>query len=331
MAIGSGIGSQLGIAAETTFNTPVTVTRFYEFTSENLNYNKKVAVGMGLRAGGQLPRSQRRVVTTTDVTGEIVLDLPTRGLGLLLAQAMGTSPSVVTTTTGVYSYTFTLGDTYGRSFSAQVGVPQYGGTVTPKSIAGAKIQGFELGVAVGGIATGKFTVDAASLTTSTSLATASYSATTNLFHFAQGVITDNASSSPVTYANIKDFSLTVDNALKTDRFNLGSAGAKQEQIINGFRAITGKVTAEFTDTVLLDKFLADTTAGLKLTFTGATIGTSGSNKELLSITIPACKFDGDVPAVSGPGVIDVSFGFTVYDDGTNAPFTIVTQSLDNAL
>ena len=56
MAIGSGIGSQLGIAAETTFNTNVTVTRFYEFTNENLKFNKKVAVGMGLRAGGQLPR-----------------------------------------------------------------------------------------------------------------------------------------------------------------------------------------------------------------------------------------------------------------------------------
>jgi len=273
MAIGSGIGSQLGIAAETTFNTPVTVSRFYEFTSENLNYNKKVAVGMGLRAGGQLPRSQRRVVTTTDATGDIVLDLPTRGLGLLLAQAMGTSPSAVTTTTGVYSYTFTLGDVYGRSFTAQVGVPQYGGTVTPKTIAGAKIQAFELAVAVGGIATGKFTVDAASLTTGVSLATASYSTISNLFNFAQGSITVAGSS----VANIKDFTVTVANTLKGDRFNLGAAGLKAEQVINGFRKISGKLTAEFTDTTLLNAFLADTTTALVLTFTGATIA-NGAKK-----------------------------------------------------
>jgi hypothetical protein len=325
MAIGSGIGSQLGIAAETTFNTPVTVTRFYEFTSENLNYNKKVAVGMGLRAGGQLPRSQRRVVTTTDVTGDIVLDLPTRGLGLLLAQAMGTSPSVVTTTTGVYSYTFTLGDTYGRSFSAQVGIPQYGGTVTPKSIAGAKIQGFELGVAVGGIATGKFTVDAASLTTSTSLATASYSATTNLFHFAQGAITVAGSS----VANIKDFTLTVGNTLKGDRYNLGSAGIKAEQVINGFRKISGKMTAEFTDTTLLAAYLADTTTAIVLTFTGAVIANGQSEK--LVITIPAAKFNADTPNVPGPGVIDLGMTFEGYDDGTNQPLTIVYQTADTAL
>ena len=80
MAIGSGIGSSLGIATETTFNTGVTVSRFYEFTSESTNYNKNTSVGMGLRAGGLLPRSQRRVVTTFDATGDVVLDLPNRGL-----------------------------------------------------------------------------------------------------------------------------------------------------------------------------------------------------------------------------------------------------------
>jgi Phage tail tube protein len=325
MAIGSGIGSQLGIAAETTFNTPVTVTRFYEFTSENLNYNKRVAVGMGLRAGGQLPRSQRRVVTTTDVTGDIVLDLPTRGLGLLLGQAMGTSPSPTTVTTGVYSYSFTLGDVYTRSFTAQVGVPQYGGTVTPKTVGGAKIQGFELGVAVGGIATGKFTIDAASLTTSTALATASYSPISNLFHFAQGAITVAGSS----VANIKDFTVTVGNTLKADRYNLGASGIKAEQVIGGFRKISGKLTAEFTDTTLLAAFLADTTTALVLTFTGATIALGQSEK--LSITIPAAKFNADTPNVQGPGVVDLSMTFEAYDDGTNQPLTIVYQTADAAL
>jgi hypothetical protein len=325
MAIGSGIGSQLGIATETTFNNSVTVTRFYEFTSESLNYNKKVAVGMGLRAGGQLPRSQRRVVTTQDATGDIVLDLPTRGLGLLLSHAMGSAPSPTTVSTGVYSYTFTLGDVYGRSFTAQVGVPQYGGTVTPKTIGGAKIQGFELSVATGGIATGKFSVDGASLTTGTSLATASYSTIANLFHFAQGAITVNGSS----VANVKDFTVTVANTLKGDRYNLGASGTKAEQVINGFRKISGKLTAEFTDTTLLNAFLADSTTALVLTFTGATI--ASTYKETLSITIPAAKFNADTPNVQSPGVIDLAMTFEAYDDGSNQPLTIVYQTADSAL
>lgn len=325
MAIGSGIGSQLGIATETTFNTPVTVARFYEFTNESLNYNKNVVVGLGLRAGGQLPRSQRRVVTTSDVTGEINMDLPTRGLGLILAHSMGSFPSPTTITTGVYSYTFTLGDVAGHSFTTQVGVPQYGGTVTPKTMGGCKVSNFELAVSNAGLATGKFAIDAASMTTSTALATASYSASTGLFNFAQGAIT--VDGTPV--ANIKDFSLTVDNTLKNDRYNLGNSGIKSEQIINGFRKVTGKITAEFTDTVLLAKYLSDATTALALTFTGNAI--SGSYKDTLSITISAVKLDGEVPQVAGPEVIDVNFTFEAYDNGTDAPVTIVYQTADAAL
>jgi len=332
MAIGSGIGASLGIATESTFNTYVAPDHFYEFNSESTKYTKNTVVGQGLRAGGLVPRVERRVVTTFAGEGDFEIDLPTRALGLLLAHACGgTFPTPTQIgSTGVYTSTFTPGDTFGKSFSMQVGVPQYGGTVTPKTLTGCKISNFELSVGAGDIAKGKFSIDSAGLTTSSSTSAVpsfANASTTNLFHFAQGTITDNVST---TYANIKDFTFTVDNSLKTDRYNIGSAGAKKEQIINGFRAITGKVTAEFTDTVLLDKFLADTTAGLKLTFAGGTIGSS-TDKETLSITIPAAKFDGDTPAVSGPGVVDVSFGFTVYDDGTNAPFTITYKTLDSAL
>lgn len=325
MAIGSGVGAQLGIATESTFNTPVAVSRFYEFTSESFNYNKTTAVGMGLRAGGVIPRAQRRVVTTTDVSGDIALDLPTRGLGLLLAHAMGSFPTATTVASGVYSYTFTLGDTYGKSFTSQVGVPQYGGTVTPKTMGGCKVNSFDLEVSSAGLATGKFSVDGSSLSTSTSLATASYSPSTGIFHFAQGAITVDG----VAVANIKDFSVSVDNSLKVDRYNLGSAGLKQEQIINGFRKVSGKVTAEFTDTTLLAKFIADTTTSIALTFTGNTI--ASTYKDTLSISLSAVKFDGELPQVGGPEAIDVNFTFEAYDNGTDAPLTIVYQTGDAAL
>lgn len=327
MAIGAGIGASLGIKTETTFNTAVTVDRFYEFNSESTKYVKNTVVGQGLRAGGLVPRSQRRVVTTFAASGDFEIDLPSKGLGLLLAHAMGSFPTP-STTSGVSTYQFVLGDPYTKSFTTEVGVPEYDGQMTSKKLTGCKIASFDLSVGAGDIAKGKFSIDAAGLTqTEASVATPSFSASTNLFHFAQGVITDNVST---TYANIKDFDLNVDNALKTDRYNLGSLGAKQEQIINGFRNITGKITAEFTDVVLFNKFYNDTTAGLKLTFTGAAIG-SGSEYETFEIKLPAVKFDGDTPAVAGPGVIDVTFNFTAYDDGTNAPLTITYKTTDSAL
>jgi hypothetical protein len=218
-----------------------------------------------------------------------------------------------------------LGDVYGKSFTAQVGVPQYGGTVTPKTIAGAKINNFELSVANGDLAKGKFNVNGASFTTATALATASYPLNGSIFHFAQGAITIDGSA----VANIKDFTVTVDNSLKTDRYNLGASGIKSEQGIDGFRKVSGKITAEFTDTVLLTKFLADTSASIVVTFTGGTI--ASTYKDTLSITLPACKFNADTPNVSGPGVVDLSMDFDVYDDGTNAPMTIVYQTSESAL
>jgi hypothetical protein len=326
MAIGAGIGAQLGIATETTYNTAVTVSRFYEFNSENLQYNKKTVVGQGLRAGGQLPRSQRRVVATFDSTGDFEIDLPTRGLGLLLGHATGTLASPTTVSTGVYSYTFTLADVYGKSMTVQAGVPQYGGTVTPKTVSGAKVSDFSLSVANGDIAKGKFSIDGAGFSTTTpTLATASYSLQGSVFHFAQGAVTVDGSA----VANIKDFTVSVNNTLKTDRYNLGASGAKAEQGINGFRSITGSMTAEFTDTTLLTKFLADTSAAIVVTFTGNTI--SSTYKETLSITIPAAKFNADTPNVTGPGIVDLAMSFDAYDNGTDQPLTIVYQSADSAL
>jgi hypothetical protein len=325
MAIGAGIGAQLGIVTETTYGTAVTVTRFYEFNNENLKYEKKTVVGMGLRAGGQLPRSQRRVVTTTSASGDFELDLPTRGLGLLLGHSTGTLASPVTTSTGVYTYTFTLADSYGKSMTVEAGVPQYGGTVLSKKLAGAKVSQFELSCANGDIAKGKFSIDASVFTMTGSPATASYALQGSVFHFAQGAITIDGSS----VANIKDFTVTVNNTLKTDRFNLGASGVKAEQTIGGFRTISGSMTAEFTDSVLLNKFLTDSSAGIVVTFTGSTI--ASTYKETLSITIPAAKFNADTPNVSGPGVVDLAMTFDAFDDGTNQPMTIVYVSADSAL
>jgi hypothetical protein len=183
-----------------------------------------------------------------------------------------------------------------------------------------------LSVANGDIAKGKFTIDGAGFSTTTpTLATASYPVQGSVFHFAQAAITLDGSS----IANVKDFTVSVNNTLKVDRFNLGASGTKAEQGINGFRTISGSLTAEFTDTTLMNKFLSDSTASIVVTFTGATI--ASTYKETLSITIPAAKFNADTPNVAGPGVVDLSMTFDAFDDGSNQPMTIVYQSADSAL
>ena len=62
MAIGSGLGAQLGIVAESSYGTFLAPTRFVEFTKESLVLKKTTAQSMGIAAGRLLPLSARRAL-----------------------------------------------------------------------------------------------------------------------------------------------------------------------------------------------------------------------------------------------------------------------------
>lgn len=330
MAVGAGVGASLGVFTEATFNTfpsSITTSKFYEFNSENLKFNKNIKAGMGLRGAGTVTRSQRRMLVTSDASGDFEIDLPTRGLGLILGLSMSYQTAPTLTTTGVYTSTMVLGDPAGDSFSTQVQMPQYGGTVTTKTLTGCKVSSFELSCSNGDIAKGKFNIDAAGYNTTQAVQSTSYitAANQSLFTFAGGTVKIAGN----TVTNVKDFTLNVDNALKVDRYNMVGTGIKSEQTVGGFRKITGKMTIEFTDTVAYDAFFADTTIAVEFNLKGRNI--TGVYDEKLNISLPACKFDTDTPNVSGPGPIDLSVSFEAYDNGTNEPLTITYVSADATL
>ena len=335
MAVGAGIASSLGIftgeGSFGVFPASITAQKFYEFNSENLKFNKNIKEGMGLRAGGVTMRANRRVLVTSDASGDFEIDLPTRGTGLLFGLAMCNQVTPTTVSSGVYSAAYTFGDPVSDNFSTQVKVPNYSGSYTTKTLTGCKITGFELSVANGDIAKAKFTIDAAKFSTSTAAQTPSYtiSGAASLYTFGGGTVTIDGT----TAINVKDFTLTVDNAIKTDRYNLDGTGLKQEQIVNGFRKISGKMKVEFTDTVILSKFISDATAAIVVTLQGALI--SGSTYETVTISLPYVKYDADTPNVTGPGPVDLDVSFTAYDGSTSGtpaePLTITIVSQDAAI
>jgi len=335
MAVGAGIASSLGIfTGESSFGVfpaSITASKFYEFNNENLKFNKNIKEGMGLRGGGVTMRAGRRVLVTSDASGDFEIDLPTRGTGLLFGLAMANQVAPTTVSSGVYSAAYTFGDPVGDNFSMQVKIPNYSGSYTTKTLSGCKISGFELSVANGDIAKAKFTIDAAKFSTSTAAQTPSYtiSGASSLYTFAGGTVTIDGTAA----INVKDFTLTVDNAIKTDRYNLDGTGLKQEQIVNGFRKISGKMKVEFTDTVILSKFISDASAAIVVTLQGALI--SGSTYETITISLPYVKYDADTPNVTGPGPVDLDVSFTAYDGSTTGtpsePLTITVVSQDAAI
>lgn len=324
---GSGLGAQIGVKAETTYGTPVTVDRFYEFVSESLERQNNVIQSAGLRAGSRnMRRGSRRVLATRQGGGDVVMEVATTGFGLWFNHMLGGTPSIAQQeATDAYLQTHAMGALAGKSLTVQKGVPQTDETSKPFTFHGCKIPSWQLQITKDGILQLTVTLDAEDVATDVALASPSYAAT-KVFHFGQGALTVDA----VAVAAVTGATIAGDNKLKTDRYYLGNSGLKKEPLENDFPEITGTLDAEFvSQATFYDRFSADSAAALVLSFVGDTI--EGAYDEELTITIPEVHFLGDTPKVSGPDVIVQAVPFEGAFDGTNAGITIEYQSSDTAI
>src|SRR4051812_48416108 len=106
--MGSVTGSQtvFGLAQESTWATPVTVSRFYEILSESLEKSRATIHSQGIRPTAAGSRSvqdgRRRRVSTEAAAGNVKVECLTRGLGVLLKHIFGTTtPASTNPATGV--------------------------------------------------------------------------------------------------------------------------------------------------------------------------------------------------------------------------------------
>ncbi len=323
----SGFLGQLGVKAETTYGTGVTVDRFFEFDSESLAVEVGRVESSAIRAGSRAMRSDRRVPYMMGAAGSFELPVLSKGFGFWLAQCLGTVTTGGPAETVVYTHTGTVGSLTGKMFTAQVGVPQAGGgTITPKTATGGKVKSFELSCAHGEPLKFSADCDFQNLEHSTALATASYPASTELLTFIGGSVTVGGTS-----VDVRSFNVKVDNGLAIDRRFIRASALKKEPVEAGHRKIDVELGLDFDSTTHQDRVLAATAAGAQaqvvLTCQGLT--TIGSTlKPTVTITIPVVMFDGDTPTVGGPDLVSESIKGMGLSDGTNSPITIAYRSLD---
>ena len=146
MATGTGLDASIGFGQETSFGVPKTVDHWFPFDSETLNRQKNTVQATGLRGGtaySALAAGRRQ--STRDAKGNVVLDYPNQGAGLLLNNMLGT---VSTTNVGAaYTQVHTLGSLLGKSLTCQVGRPSVDGVVNPFTYVGCKFTDWELSLA----------------------------------------------------------------------------------------------------------------------------------------------------------------------------------------
>src|SRR6266704_768064 len=345
----SGLSGQGGAVAETTYGTPVTVTRFYEFLSENFQYNPAWLDGAGLKAGQAYNRASRTVVSQADVNGDLTMEHTSGEAATAIADSMGfwwkyalgaafTTPVVVVGT--AFAQTHVNGSKAGQFLTVQVGRPQISGvTVQPFTYTGVKVTDWEFSCNDNQIAQLKVTCDGQTELTSTGLAAASYPTPNGLFSFANASVftlggTASTAAGETTVAGgsavgsrVTGITITGSNPMKVDRYGLGNSGLKGEPIENAIPTITGTLTTEFfSRTELYDLFKANTTQPMQLDFTkfdsagnDANGVAAGPNPYRLSFIMPAVRFKSGSINVNGPDVLPQSIGFQAYDDGTTNP------------
>lgn len=342
----SGLSGQVGAVAEVTYGTPVTVTHFYEFLSENFIFNPTWLDGLGLKSGQAFKRASRTIQSEFDVNGDLTMEHTIGSAANTVADSMGfwwkwalgstlTTPTLVLGT--AYKQVHTNGSKAGQFITVQVGRPQVQSvTVQPFTYTGVKCSQWDFSCNDNQIAQLKLTFDGRTELTSTGLAAASYPTPNGLFSFANATVftiggTASTSAGETTVAGgsaigslVNSITITGATPMKVNRFGLGNAGLKGEPIENAIPTITGTLGTEFfSRTEFYDVFKANTTTVLELDFTAfdaagndANGVAAGPNPYRLAFILPAVKFKTASVPITSPDVIPQSVGFEAFDDGS---------------
>lgn len=317
---------QLGVVKESVYGTPVTVTKFQEYNSEDLDLIAARTEGDPLRAGTYVKRNDRFTPYIAGAGGGLSLDVMTKGFAFWLEHMLGAVATTGPAETVVFTHTGTIGDLTGKSFSCQIARPfNPSGTAQAITLAGGKIAEWTLANAVDGNLVLELVTDFQSFTTATGLASASYPSGMENFSWAGGVVTVGGSQ-----FDIDDISIKGTNTLNVDRRQIRGSTLKKEPTA-GRRTIEWAINADFADLTQQARVHAATRAGalaqISATWTGPTI--LGSTLfPTVTVTIPAARFDAWKAAAGGPDPIKQSLSGVGLFDGSASPVTIAVKTAD---
>lgn len=325
----------VGLAKESTFGTAVTPSRWLEFTEPKpFTIDRGIKQGAGLRPGSRVARAARRVKTIRQASGDITVEAFSKGLGLLLEACMGSGVSTVVSG-AVYQQVHSLADAL-PSHTIQFGVPNRAGTIRPLTFSGCTVSAWELGGAVGDIATLKTTWDARNWTTATAYTQPSYPSGGNLFTVESATINTGTVVMPTTtvlgsagtpLAGVKDFKIAMSNSIVADRFFMNGSGLKDRQL-PGTRLPTVELNVEYQDNTLWDALEANSDLSLVITLVGGALATGN---ETLQVVIPDLELDEGLPEGGPDAIASQAIKMVGLDNLTQAPIVMVSRTSDTAL
>ena len=312
-----------GVADESTYGTAVAPTKFYAFESEGIEGTYERIDSEAIRAGTRVLRSDRFAVNPKGAEGDVTLEVVSGGFDFWLKHMMG-AVSSTGPTDGFTTYTATLGDLNGKSFTAQVGRVDNTGALTPFTYEGGKVKEWELSNAVDEVLKLTLTMDFAKETIGAgtgayATATPSYEANTKLFSFNSGTVTVGGSS-----FDVSDFSLKANNGLKDDRYFIRSSGKKGEPLESELREYEWSLKGEFSGTAQINRVASAVASGAVAEISILWDGPDGSQ---FKVEMPFARFDEGPVTAGGFEIVEQELTGKALTDGTASPVTITYKAI----
>lgn len=317
---------QLGVVDEVAYGTPVTVTKFHEYNSEDIDLTAGRTEGDPLRTGTNVKRSDRFTPYIMGASGTVSFDVMTKGFGFWLKHMLGDVATTGPDETVVYTHTGTVADLTGNFFSQQIARPlNPSGTAQAVTLTGGKIAEWTLANNVDGNLILELAQDFQTFDTATALAEAAYPAGMENFSWAGGTVTVDG-----TDFDIDDISIKGSNNLNVDRRQIRGSTLKKEPTA-GRRTIEWAINADFDSLDQQARVHAATRAGTLAEIVATWVGPTLLGSTIfptLTVTIPAARFDAWKAAAGGPDAIKQALSGVGLFNGTDSPVTIAYQTAD---
>lgn len=320
MAIGSGLGSQVGFSAESAYGTRVAAAKFIRARSYRADRAANRVQGEGILSGNYGDLAAHYVETTNAGVGSMTFDVQDRGLGVIWNTLMGgtVTPSVVVTGSA-FTASFPLADTYGKSITYNVGLPYRSGTVLSHELAGGKIVAAEFSCAQGGILECSVDIDAKSWTDGQAVPTATYPTQAAPFTFRDMAVKLGTYNSEAAVNGVRAVTCRIERPHDTEDYTANNTGSKSEPVLAGPTQITGTIEADWLAKAdFQDRANGVTSTSLLLEWVQATAYT-GSNFPTFRIQLPGALFEPASQGVEGRDALTNTWNYRWSYDGTNQP------------
>lgn len=335
------LDQQVGIVRETTWGTPVTVSRFLQHAGTGgLKLDTGIRQSEPIRVGAIGDRSANEFTSGSFAAGSLEFPLMSKGFGTLLESCLGTGTSTLVSGS-TYQQLFTIGRSgvVRPPFTLQEGHVRADGTVDPYTYAGCTVTGWSLEQSRHGEVMLKADINAKSLATGTALATASYAASPSLFEFDQAVVQYGGTltvptttalgsmSGGTTSTEVYDFTLSADNNMDVDRFNM-SAGQRNQPTF-GKQGVTASGEFEYQSATWRDAYSARTSNAALITWTTTEALSTGF--ATLQVVIPDLRVtDASVPDFNDGSTPTFGWNAKVFDNLTQMAYVVI-RTADTAL